>query len=128
MKTLIFYPTRCVPPASQISQHSFDGVILKAGNNDLSEEEAEKLLNHPDFERYQTWGAIELIGETSEVIDPAANTEKVSLANYSVEDAEKIIEQTHDAELLAVWLVTETRKTLRQAINRRITTIKGGNE
>ena len=123
-KELIFYPGRCNPP--QLGAIAFDNIEIPPGRKTVEEPYLSVLLNHPDLPRYEKWGAIEWITPT-DVVD-VETPKGDSLAEFSIEDAEKLIETEHDAETLQKWLKLEQRRGLRQSINRRITQIKGGNE
>lgn len=125
MSTVIFRPDKCYPPRKAAIW--FDSLCLKPGTNlNTSEAQVAKLRSHPDFPKYENWGAIEIVGAKS-VVD--LEEKPVSpLSTMNVDQAEKTIENCHEVTQLEAWLVNESRVTVRRAINRRITEIKGGNE
>lgn len=124
MPEVLFYPQRCYPPSN--ATHMFDRLGLAPGRNVLSETQIAQLKSHPSYPRYETWKAIDFIGEAPQTIELEGSTP--SLSGMSVEDAEKLVELSHDVSELEGWLKLESRVTLRRAINKRITAIKGGNE
>jgi hypothetical protein len=128
MQILIFHPDRCVPPSTVA--HTFDGVALVPGRNNLTPDSLTLVLSHPDFPKYKNWGAINVIEPTveTETVQHNANSELESLAKYNVEDIDEILDATNDVELLQKWLQKETRKTVRPQIILRINAIKAGNE
>ncbi|MCC5636317.1 hypothetical protein LC593_10695 [Nostoc sp. CHAB 5844] len=125
MATIILRPEKSFPPRN--GPVCFDTLTLKPGSNlNVSDEAVEGLRSHPDFPQYERWGAIEIISPKTE-INP--NTPQPSeLSTMNVDEAEKVIEGCPDIAKLESWLTPESRITVRRAINRRITAIKGGNE
>lgn len=127
MIPVIFYPDRCVPPLSAIAACFFDSIRLKAGINQLSEKDVQKLQEHPDFQRYLDLKAIEIV-QAKEEINPAENTEVVDLKKFAIPKAQEIVLATHDIGVLEGWLHTETRKDVRATLNTRIAQIKAGED
>lgn len=133
MTAFIYRPEKACPPCSDLHRVSFDGVILKPGMNQvgsgLTEEEAQKLLQHPDLARYKEWNAIEVIEASDRPKETNPNqNEGQDLSQYSPEQAEKMVFETVNSDLLKKWLKTETRPDIRKAINRKLAEIKAGNE
>ena len=126
MKTLLFNPQKCFPPTK--GAHCFDGLTLTPGASQWAEDDLETLLNHPDFARYDAWGAVEILGETAEIVPSEETTGLADLSGMNGDDAEKLIEATHDTDALKAWLEKETRRTVRQFIQRRLTAIAKGEE
>lgn len=126
MPEVLFYPQRCFPPSA--STHMFDRIALNPGRNLLSEEVIAQLQSHPSYPKYETWKAIEVVRNAPTEIELGVATPTSSLSELSVEDAEKLVEFSRDVSELEGWLAVEKRTTLRRAINKRITAIKGGNE
>lgn len=126
MKTLLFNPQKCFPPTK--GAHCFDGLILTPGASQWAEDDLETLLNHPDFARYDAWGAVEILGETAEIVEPKDTTGLADLSGMGQDDIEKLLELTHDVETLKAWLEKETRRPVRSLINRRLTAIAKGEE
>lgn len=125
MPKIILRPDKCFPPRN--SAICFDTLTLKPGSNlDISDEAVEKLRSHPDFAQYERWGAIEIISPKAE-INPSLK-QPSELGNMSADEAVALIEECHDLAKLSAWLQHETRITVRRAIQRRITAIKGGKE
>jgi hypothetical protein len=125
MSTIILRPEKCFPPRKGLI--CFDSLTLKPGSNlNISDTEVEKLRSHPDFPQYEQWDAIEII-EPQAQINPNA-PQPSEIASMNVDQAQRVIEACVDITKLESWLVNESRVTIRRAINRRITEIKGGNE
>ena len=130
---LLKYNPRKVQPAGQGVRY-LDGVPIYPGiNYDLSEAQIETIKNHPSLPRYEEWGAIEWVKGGGEVeAKPEAKSESAKLArlgaldDLTVDEAEKIVDTEHDVELLQAWAKRDKRVTLRNAINQRITQIRGG--
>lgn len=123
--TVLFKPQNCYPPSS--NAHYFDGLKLIPGSgNHLTAEQVTTLLAHPDYPRYRDWGAIEVLGETAATIptEPAPK----SITNLSADDAEKAIEGCFEVATLREWYEAETRRPVRQQIQRRIKAIESGEE
>ncbi|MEM8602633.1 MAG: hypothetical protein AAGF24_02195 [Cyanobacteria bacterium P01_H01_bin.121] len=107
----------------------FDSIYLKPGNNFLSDSDLKKLLAHPDAQRFMKLNAIEVVqpqGDSEGLVE--SNPELQSLVNYTVEQAEPVIEQEHSVEVLEAWLAAEQRVTVQRLINTRITAIKEGRQ
>lgn len=125
MSTVVFRPEKCYPPRK--SAIWFDSLMLRPGSNlNFSDQQVAKLRSHPDFSKYEQWGAIEIVEPKAEV--DLEEKPKSLLSTMNVDNAIKTIEGCHDVGQLESWLVNEARVTIRRAINTRITEIKGGNE
>lgn len=125
MTTVIFRPEKCYPPRKAAIW--FDALMLRPGSNlNLSDFQVGKLRSHPDFPKYQEWGAIEIVEPKTEI--DLEEKPKSLLSTMNVDNAIKTIEGCHDIAQLEAWLVNEARVTIRRAINIRITEIRGGNE
>lgn len=124
--TVLFSPQKCFPPAN--AAHFFDSIKLVPGSsNQFTPEQLTTLTEHPDYPRYKAWGAIEILGATPQTIEKPA-TVGGDLSALSPEDAEKAIEGSHDVATLNAWYAAETRRLVRQQIQRRIKTIESGQE
>ncbi|PHJ59591.1 hypothetical protein VF14_08955 [Nostoc linckia z18] len=125
MATIILRPEKSFPPRN--GPVCFDSLTLRPGSNlNISDDIVEQLRSHPDFPQYERWGAIEIISPKTEINPNAPQPSELSTMN--VEEAEKVIENCADVAKLEAWLASESRVTVRRAINRRIAAIKGGNE
>jgi hypothetical protein len=54
----IFYTPEKEQPWARKGSTTFNGVRLEPGINTLSEEQFKVLLEHPDYPKYVSWGAI----------------------------------------------------------------------
>lgn len=130
MTLIKFHPQKCFPPLNRSLM--FDRVELIPGTNtQLSENQIQNLLSHPDLPRYQKLGAIEVIESLPESVANLAPEEAASatdLSGYDDDQTLKIIEGTHELSVLEGWLKSEKRRSVRQQLNRRITAIKEGRE
>jgi hypothetical protein len=125
MPTIILRPEKCFPPRKGLL--CFDSLTLKPGSNlNISDADVERLRSHPDFPQYEQWGAIEIIEPQTEINPHAPQPSEIATMN--VDQAQRVIESCGDIAKLEGWLINESRVTIRRAINRRITEIKGGNE
>lgn len=122
-KTVIFSPHRVYPPSK--TAHYFNNLRLAPGSQVYSDDDVAALLAHPDYPRYKAWDAIAILEPQSEVVITPQQPGN-SLSTYSVDDAETIVLNCHDAAQLQEWLKDEKRATLRQIINRRIKAIAEG--
>lgn len=131
MSTCVVYkPSKCYPPQAATAEVWFDSIILKAGSgNFLNDGQLEQLMDHPDFVRYDTWGAIEVVTPDTPAPDlPVVQgqpTYPANLSGISVEKAEDIVNACDDVAVLRAWFDAETRKTLREILTRRIQEIIG---
>jgi hypothetical protein len=121
---VIFKPENCYPPRRAGIQ--LDQIVLTPGVNHLSPEQTARLRAHPTFGQYQARNAIVVQEPVSEVTPIPLSDVPSNLSGYNVEQAEEIIDQTHDVDVLQRWLSGETRKTARTVIERRIDNLKGG--
>ena len=131
MKLIELKPTELVIQ-TKTGTLSFDHVLVLPGiNHQLSQEQVEKLLVHPDFSRFIGRGinVIEADPQSDpELVRPDANSEIVSLAAFPVTKTDDIIEGTRAIAILERWLLSEQRATVRRQLSARITAIKGGRE
>ena len=126
MSTCIVYkPSKTYPPQAATAEVWFDNLVLKPGSrNFLSDSQLAELQAHPDYARYQGWGAIEVISPelaTPELpITDRGTAYPSNLSGISVEKAEDIVNACDDLAVLRAWFDAETRKTLREILTRRI--------
>lgn len=126
MPIVIYKPRNTYPPQGEGTRVGFDRLILKAGVNHLSDEVFATLKRHPDFASYVERKAL-VVQESTTKVDPVPLTEiPKNLTGYNVEEAEEIIDETHDIDVLKAWLQGESRKTTRNDINQRIKQLEGG--
>ena len=111
---------------------SFDGILLIPGiNHQLSQEQVDLILSHPDFSRYLGKGLKVYESEqvpVKEVVEPAANTGLADLTDFTVDQVDEVIQATHDAPTIEKWLAIEKRVTVRRQLQNRLEAIKGGRE
>ena len=131
MKLIELKPTELVIQ-TKTGTLSFDHVMVLPGvNHQLSQEQVEKLLQHPDFSRFIGKGinVIEADPETQpELVKPDANGELGDLSAFPVTKTDDIINGTYAIAILERWLLSEQRATVRRQLSARITAIKGGRE
>lgn len=121
-----FYPRRCIPE-SKVA-HWFDGLELEPGINYLSDEQLDQLTKHPDYPRYDSFGAIAIqkpnsnnpTPQTSPTPAPDQKDNPPNLNNYGPDDAKKLINDQTDPSVLESWLQLEQRKNVRSAIQERL--------
>lgn len=124
---VIYRPNHLNPPsnASAIYSHNRRRVKLVPGSNlDIPAEDLAVISESPDWKRAVALGAIK-VAEAAEVVDlepPAA-----SIAHLNEEMVEDLVDGIHDATVLEGYLKSEKRRNIRNIINRRLTSIKGGN-
>lgn len=127
-RVFVFYPERSVPPRK--SEVYFDDIVFRPGiNTHIITKQWNKLQSHPGIQQYLKWNAIEIIDQVQQipVFDPNQQASQLAnLSTFSVKDAQKIIEETYDVNLLNTWLTTETRIPVTNSINQRITNIQQG--
>ena len=73
-------------------------VILKMGNNELSDEVFEKIMKHPSVKAKISSGELKLIKPKEKPKTEASEAPKVGLAQYNAKDAIEVIEETLDVE------------------------------
>ncbi|HEY9737479.1 MAG TPA: hypothetical protein V6D06_14395 [Trichocoleus sp.] len=124
--TVIFKPSRTVPPMGRNARLSFDGLTLRAGpKNFLGPADIAKLTKHPDFARYAVLGAIEIVESGAAIAAvPGKPAYPEKLDKLNVEQAEDMINACDELEVLRRWLGVETRKGLREILNRRIAEVQ----
>ncbi|MBD2076207.1 hypothetical protein H6F86_20470 [Phormidium sp. FACHB-592] len=133
-KLLELIPEYCVPRSN--NGVKFDRIPVRPGiNYQLTPLEVDKVIAHPDFQRYAANGSIKII---ESVVDPlaieiepqaplAANLE---LSGFKVGEGDEetggIIRRTSTIAILDRWLEKETRKSVQGQLQRRIAAIKKG--
>lgn len=116
-----YKPGRCSPPRGPSSQLLFDNITLQAGpRNYLSDDDLSRLMDHPDFARYEAIGAIEIQGAAEAVPTTPGNEYPANLSTLKTEAAEDLINATDDLEVLRTWFDAETRKGVREILSRRM--------
>ncbi|MBP0006221.1 MAG: hypothetical protein J7642_21305 [Cyanobacteria bacterium SBC] len=122
--TLIYRPEKEVPPG-RTRARSFDGLRLQPGTNKVSIEAFSRLESHSGFKRCQTWGAVTVLraAEKSGGVD---STETSDLDGYNTDETAQIVAATDNLKLLEQWRESETRKTVKNQISRRIAEIEKG--
>ena len=124
-----FKPEELVIPAGG-NRISFDWIQLVPGiNHQLTAEQVEKLIAHPDLPRYIGKGIKIHEAESVPVveeIDPTANADHADLSAFPVDKTDDIILATHDLAAIERWLAVEKRVTVRRQLQNRIEAIKGG--
>lgn len=127
LKLIEFKPEDLVIRAKALS---FDGIkIDRAGiNYQLSTEEVERVIAHPDFPRYHGRGLEIKEAEMveAEMVDPKANAQLSDLSSFSLTQIDEVVASTHDTEILKKWLAEEKRVKARRAIENRIDAIAIG--
>lgn len=123
MPIVIYKPQNCFPPKSELSRIGFDRLFLKPGTNHLSDSSLSALKAHPDFQSYADRKALVVKEGESETI-PLTDT-PANLSAYNVDDAEQIIDDTHDVAVLKAWLKAEPRKMTRADLTQRIKDLGG---
>lgn len=129
-----YYPDRCNPPRSKQSRQTFSifkgpRIHLSAGTNFLTQEQADALAEHPQYQQWhRSWKSVVI----QKPVDPDAKLETPklpqSLAGLNVEQAQEAIEMTtpKDLAILKIWLKAEQRKTVTAALNARIAQLEKG--
>lgn len=122
-KIVVFRPENCSPPRAAKATLNLDAypwrIIFSPGNNSVSDENIAKLQEHLDFGRYQTLGAL-TIKDAVETVASDSTTAPDNLSHLNTDEAEDLIDETSNVELLQKWLKAETRKTTRADLDRRI--------
>lgn len=97
--------------------------MVRPGAWDYPDADVAVLQAHPDWAKYEGWGAVQLIEALEEVeTSPSGD----SLAALSVDDALLIVDNSSSLEDLERWKGEEKRKTLLNAIAKRIKQIQDG--
>lgn len=123
---VIFKPGNCYPPLNPQVGIGFDRLRLKPGANHISDEQFNALTSHPSYLSYVERKALIVHHAEKEVQAVPLSETPANLAGYNVDDAEDIIDNTHDIDVLKRWLNDEPRKTARTALNQRIKDLQGG--
>jgi hypothetical protein len=123
---VIYKPQNCYPPQAPGTRVGFDRLRLKSGINHLSDVDFAKLKSHPAYQGYVDRKAL-VVQEPKEEVEVVPLSETpANLSAYNVDEAEDIIDNTHDLDVLKRWLSGETRVTTRRDLNQRIKDIEGG--
>jgi hypothetical protein len=126
MPILIYKAENCYP--QRTGAIAFDGIELTPGVNHLSDADIAKLQAHPDFGAYQERKAL-AVKETEpdkEVQTVPLSEVPKDLSAYNVGEADDIVDNTHDVDVLNRWLIGETRSTVRRNITQRKKAIESG--
>jgi hypothetical protein len=133
---IMFRPEKSVPERSGLV--SFDGITFIPGlNRGITAETWDKIKDQDVVKQYLEWNALEVMKQDEQpVVDPTTATATAipadedphvnDLSGMSIENAQRLIEEVSDVATLEAYLQNEQRKTLVNAINRRITEIKEG--
>jgi len=125
MTTVIFKPGNCYPQQKEGSKVGFDRLRLNTGANHLTEAEFAALSAHPAFQSYVDRKAL-VVQESKETVELVPLSEiPANLSAFNVGEAEEIIDNTHDADILRRWLKEETRATTRKSLTRRLKDLGG---
>lgn len=125
MTVVIYKPGNCYPQQTEGSKVGFDRLRLNTGANHLTAEQFATLKAHPDFQAYVDRKALVVQEPNAEVQVVPLTDIPADLAAYNVADADEIIDNTHDADILRAWLKAETRATTRRSLTRRIKDLGG---
>lgn len=134
---LIFRPELQNPPMAKESTIGFS-FIGKAGKTEYIEVEAGVNREFPEYvwEKIKEYDVVKnllstdalRVKEDEEVIQtPVAPKKSDSITNMSLSDAMEMIENSFDIAQLQRWDSKDQRIRVKQAINRRITALQGGN-
>ena len=125
-KIVILKNANLFPPRKREARLNLDRVSLKDGSNFLSDEQFNKVSRHPLYQALVERKAL-VVQEPQSEVEPVPLSEvPANLSGYNVEEADDIIDNTYDLDVLKRWLSAETRKTTRDDLNRRIKDIEGG--
>lgn len=123
-KIVVYRPEGCRPPRASNSVLKIDAypwrLSLNPGNNLVSDEDAQKLENHSDFDKYQGWGALTIKDGPKEPSASDSTTAPDNLSHLNTDEAQDLIDKTDNVDLLRKWLAAESRKTTRGDLERRI--------
>lgn len=117
---VLFTPKKLQPPtkASLGLQHNGTLIELKPGINNLSEAKVAKLKAHPNYPKYEELGAISA-PEAAESAADAGGFTLAELRELNVDEAEGLIKETTDVDLLKSWKA-DPRVTVQRAIAERL--------
>ena len=123
-KIVVYRPEACNPPRGKNAALNLDDypwrLRLSPGNNQVSDEDAAKLEEHPSFAKYEASEAL-TIKDTPEESSPSDSTAAPeNLSQLNVDEAGDLIDQTDNVDLLNKWLAAERRVTTRADLERRI--------
>jgi hypothetical protein len=126
MPTIVIYkPGNCYPQQGEGTSVGFDRLLLRAGTNHLTDAEFGRLNVHPDFADYVARKALVVQEPKDEVEVVPLSDIPLNLAAYTTGEADEIIDNTHDVDILKRWLTTENRLTTRKDLTRRIKDLGG---
>jgi hypothetical protein len=126
MPTIVIYkPGNCFPQQAEGSKVGFDRLLLRPGTNHLSDDQFSKLQAHPAFSGYVSRGALVVQQPKDEVEVIPLSDVPANLAEYNTREADEIIDNTHDVDILKRWLSNEPRSTTRNDLTRRIKDLGG---
>lgn len=98
--------------------HLPDGKVLFSGANTVDSKEFSKLVKHPVICAMVEKGTLSY--DEKSVGSPAANDDEGYLLKLKVKEAQDLVGQTIDGDLLAKWLKKENRKPVVTALNDQI--------
>lgn len=127
---ITYLPHECNPPKGSAHIHSFGPLATFRGNKvtRVSDEVLAKLRETPTFQQWEKWGAarINSVGANSQ-----ANQEQLAEDVAKDLKASEVIEKVSlidDIDTLKSLAKTDSRKTVQDAITRRIKEVKEENE
>lgn len=103
---------------------------LMPGVNEVSQETWDKVKDHPHLKRLLAAGHVAVPkpvggeGATTVKSDGGEVRPADGLAGFSNKEAMRLIGETVDQALLSKWLETETRRNVREAIDKQIEKLK----
>jgi len=118
---IIYRPERENP--ERRGSRVIDGLTLDPGTNTVDDDLVKAVADTDTYKQLLEWGAVS-VHQPTETVAPVSST--AELGGLNIESAQEVIEATNDVPTLEGWLKVETRKTVINAINRRITEIKEG--
>lgn len=125
MPIVIYKPANTYPQQAEGSQVGFDRLRLKTGVNHLTDAQFAALSKHPDYPAYVARKALVVQEEKDEVAVIPLTDIPANLSGYNTQEADEIIDNTHDVDILKRWLKDETRSTTRRDLTRRIKDLGG---
>ncbi|MEL7494808.1 MAG: hypothetical protein AAGJ95_12740 [Cyanobacteria bacterium J06554_11] len=123
-KIVVYRPEACSPPRGRNSVLKIDDypwrLSFTPGDNQVSDEDAERLRENSDFERYENHGGLVIKDAPTNPSPSDSSSAPANLSHLNVGEAENLISQTDNLVLLNLWLTAETRITTRADLERRI--------
>lgn len=140
MLNIIYRPELESPPMAKECTVTFskltgtgesDGIVFRSGiNRDIPPELWEEVKKVKYAQTLLSLGALRVLGaeELKEVLDEdeLKPADDVTISDLKAADAVEVIDDTHDVALLNRWLAKERRIPVRNSIQRRLTTLTGG--